>query len=189
VGTVQLEIPSFPVLLPLGIVLMVVSAAVLHRRGSLTGPRLGAAWFAGWYAVAVLGATMLPTVLVRDGIRPDFYRIILWPIFTMRPDDFVLNIVMMLPLAAVLRTVFGVRDKRRVVLTGFLISLAIELTQLALMLTLHGNRWADTNDLISNTLGAWLGYLAFRRLLRREGVRRFVDRAELRRTQVDATRS
>jgi glycopeptide antibiotics resistance protein len=170
-------IPALPILVPLGIVLMVVSAVVLRRRGELDPWRLGACWLAGWYAVAVLGATMLPLPLSWGAGDPELYRILWLPIATMRPDDFILNIAMMLPLAALLHVVFGVRDRRRVVRTGFAISAAVETVQLFLILFLHGNRWADTNDLIANTLGAWLGWLAFQRLLRHEGIRRVARRA------------
>jgi glycopeptide antibiotics resistance protein len=164
----QIEIPALPVLLPLGVVLMVVSAVLLVRSGRLTAHRLGTAWFAGWYVVAVLGATMLPMPLAwgPGSGDPELHRIILVPLVTIRPLDCLLNIVMTLPLAALLHMVLGVRDRRRVVLTGFLLSLAIELTQTVLVLAVHGNRWADVNDLMSNTLGAYLGWLAFRRLMR-----------------------
>ncbi|MBB4765176.1 VanZ family protein [Amorphoplanes digitatis] len=164
----QLTVPALPILIPLGTVLMVVSWVVLRRRGLLTTGRFVAASASGWYLVAVLGATMLPLRLAwgENAGEPELYRIILVPLTTMRVDDFLLNIVMTLPLAAVLRLVFGVRDKGRVVLVGFLLSAGIEVTQAILCLTLHGDRWADVNDLISNTLGALLGYIALRRLLR-----------------------
>jgi glycopeptide antibiotics resistance protein len=175
----HLEIPALPILLPLGLALMAASWVVLRRLGALTAPRLGAAWLAAWYAVAVLGATMLPLRLAwgEGAGEPEFYRFLLIPVATMRPDDFVLNIVMTLPLAAVLHVAFGIREKERVVRLGLLISVAIESTQAVLLLTLHGNRWADVNDLMANTLGAWLGFLAFRRLLRLPAVRRAVDRS------------
>jgi glycopeptide antibiotics resistance protein len=171
------EIPALPILLPLGLVLMAAAWALLRRRGQLTAPRLGAAWLAGWYAVAVLGATMLPLHLAwgEGSGGPELYRILLVPIRDMRVDDFVLNVVMTLPVAALLHTVFGIREKGRVVLLGFLASAAVESTQLVLLLTVHGNRWADVHDLIANTLGAWLGYLAFRRLLCVDAVRRVVE--------------
>jgi len=177
----HLTIPALPVLLPLGAVLMAASWLSLHRRGLLTAPRLGVVWLAGWYAVAVLGATMLPLQLAwgEAAGEPELYRFLLVPVATMRPDDFVLNIVMTLPLAALLHTVFGIRDKGRVVRLGFVLSAAIESTQAVLLLSLHGNRWADVNDLIANTLGAWLGYLAFQRLLRLAAVRRLVGRSSL----------
>ena len=173
----QIEIPALPVLLPLGAALMVLSWLLLRRSGRLTARRLGVAWSAGWYAVAVLGATMLPMPLAwgPGSGDPELHRIILVPLVTVRPLDCLLNIVMTLPLAALLHLVAGVRDRRRVVLTGFLLSLAIEFTQVVLVLALHGNRWADVNDLMSNTLGAYLGFLAFRRLLRLTGFRRAVE--------------
>lgn len=166
--TAQIEIPALPVLLPLGVTLMVVFAVLLHRRGLVSPPRLLVGWFAGWYAVAVLGATMLPMHLGwgADVDGPDLYRVLWIPVLDMRPLDFVLNTIMTMPLATVLYLVFGVRSRRRVVLTGFLLSLGIESTQLMLLLTLDGNRWADVNDLMSNTLGTWLGYLLLRRLMR-----------------------
>ncbi|MET0418426.1 MAG: VanZ family protein [Actinoplanes sp.] len=173
----QLVVPALPIMVPLGIVLMVVSWFVLRRRGEPNPWRLGAAWLAGWYAVAVLGATLLPLRLSWGQGEPELFRILLFPFVTMRPDDFVLNVAMTLPLAALLHVVFGVRDRRRVVRTGFLISLTVETVQLFLLLFLHGNRWADTNDLIANTLGAWLGWVAFQRLLRHDAVRRLAERS------------
>jgi glycopeptide antibiotics resistance protein len=170
-------VPALPILLPLGVVLMAVSGLLLHRRGLLGARSLATSWIAGWYVVAVLGATMLPLPLSwgPGAGPPELHRIILVPLITMRVDDFVLNIVMTLPLAALLFLVFGVRDKRRVVLTGFLGSLVIELTQAVILLAWHGNRWADVNDLTSNTLGAWLGFLIFWRVMGSAGVRRAVQ--------------
>jgi glycopeptide antibiotics resistance protein len=170
-------VPALPILLPLGAVLMAVSGLLLHRRGLLGARRLVTSWIAGWYVVAVLGATMLPLPLSwgPGAGPPELHRIILVPLITMRVDDFLLNIVMTLPLAALLFLVFGVRDKRRVVLTGFVGSLVIELTQALILLAWHGNRWADVNDLTSNTLGAWLGFLIFWRALGSAGVRQAVQ--------------
>jgi hypothetical protein len=92
----------------------------------------------------------------------------------MRVDDFLLNVVMMLPLAALLYLVAGVRDRGRAVLVGFLISLVIEIAQAVIDIAWHGNRWADVNDLTSNTVGAWLGFLIFWRVMRRAGVEQVV---------------
>jgi glycopeptide antibiotics resistance protein len=180
----RIDIPALPVLLPLGAVLMVVSWWTLRRRGTLTTPRLLTAWVAGWYPVAVLGATFLPLHLAwGPGTGPpDRFRIILVPLVTMRPDDFVLNTAMMLPLAALLRLVFGVRGVARAVGAGFLISFGIEATQAVLDLTLHGDRWADVNDLTSNTLGALLGALLLGRALRSAAVRHGVEQCTLARS-------
>ena len=182
----QLDVPALPILLPLGGVLMLLSLLLLHRRGMLTARRLATAWFAGWYAVAVIGATLLPLHLSwgPGAGRPELYRIIIIPLTTMRVDDFLLNIIMTLPLAAVLLLVFGIRSRQSVVRVGFTISLVIEVTQLVLLLAWHGLRWADTNDLVSNTLGALLGYLALRRALDTEPVRRMLPDFSLVRTEV-----
>lgn len=173
----QIDIPALPVLLPLGVLLMIVFGVLLYRRGLLSARRLLVGWCAGWYAVAVLGATMLPMHLAwGEGTGgPDLYRLILIPVLEMRPLDFALNTLMTMPLATVLYLVFGVRREGRVVWTGFLLSLTIESTQLILLVTLDGNRWADVNDLLSNTLGAWLGCLLLRRLMRSGHFRRVVE--------------
>lgn len=178
----QIDVPALPVMVPLGIVLMAVSWAVLRRRGPLTAWNLGATWAGCWWAVAVLGATMLPLHLGWGAFygEPGYYRILPIPVYDMRPSDFALNIVMTLPLAGLLHVIFGVRDRFRVVLIGFLLSLTIETTQLILDLTLQGTRWADVNDLISNTLGAYLGFLAFRRLSRFPRFRRLVGKCTFR---------
>jgi glycopeptide antibiotics resistance protein len=177
-GSDLLVVPALPVLVPLGIVLMAVSAIWLWRRGTMSVPRLAAVWLAGWYLVAILGATFLPLELELGDQPgpPSLHRLTLIPVLTVRPRDFVLNVIMTLPLAALLHIVFGIVAKRRVVLSAFLLSLVIEVTQALLVVTVNGNRWADTNDLIANTLGAYLGYLWFRDLLTYAPVRRVVDR-------------
>jgi glycopeptide antibiotics resistance protein len=177
----QVDVPALPILLPLGVVLMLASWVLLRRRDLLTARRLGTACLAGWYAVAVIGATLLPMHLAwGDGAGPpELYRITLIPLTTMRVDDFLLNIVMTLPVAALVYVVFAVREKSRVILVGFVISVAIEVTQGVLDIALHGNRWADVNDLISNTLGVLLGYLAFHRAMRFEAFRRVVESCAL----------
>jgi glycopeptide antibiotics resistance protein len=173
----RLDIPALPVLLPLGALLMVVSVVVLHRRRQLTAVRLAVFWLAGWYAVAVIGATLLPMSLAwgPGAAPPDLARILWVPIIDMRKRDFVLNTLMTVPLATVLYLVFGVRDWGRVVLTGFLLSLSIEVTQLTLLLTLSGQRWADVHDVVSNTFGAAFGYVVLWRLMRFARFRRVVE--------------
>ncbi|AEV86547.1 hypothetical protein ACWT_5530 [Actinoplanes sp. SE50] len=169
----RLEIPALPVLLPLGAVLMVLSWWWLRRQGRLTTRRLVVAWALCWYAVAVLGATMLPAHLSwgPGAGPPATYRILLVPTLSMRRRDFVLNMMMTLPLAALLHLNFGIVDRLWVVRTGFLLSLSIETTQLVMILTVHGTRWADVNDLLSNTIGTIVGFVVWHRLMRVERLR------------------
>ncbi|MDY7083576.1 MAG: VanZ family protein [Actinomycetota bacterium] len=184
----RLEVPALPILIPLGVVLMVLASVVAHRRRVTAPGPLFAAWVAGWYAVAVVGATMLPLRIAwgPEAGGPELYRFLLVPVLTMRVDDFILNIIMTVPLAAALRVVAGIRDRRRVVLIGFLISLSIETIQGLLLVFLHGDRWADVNDLMANTLGAWLGWLI---VVRGKGVARTLDRWALLRQPEPLTRS
>jgi glycopeptide antibiotics resistance protein len=172
----QLDVPALPVLVPLGGVLMILSWVLLRRRGRLSARRLTTAWVAGWYAVAVIGATLLPLRLHwgPDAGPPELFRIIFVPVSTLRPIDFVLNVIMTLPLAALLYLVAGLRERRRVVLVGFLTSLVIEIVQAVLVVAWHGTRWADINDLVANTVGTLIGFLAFRRAMRSPDVRRLV---------------
>lgn len=65
------------------------------------------------------------------------------------------NIVMFLPLGFFPPLLWNGNALRKALLTGFLTSLAIELCQLPL------GRGSDVDDLILNTLGAFLGYLIF----------------------------
>lgn len=172
----QFVVPGPPILLPLGVLLMVVSWAVLRRRARATPMRLVAAWSAGWYAVAVLGATLLPLHL-SWGAEPQLFRINPIPFVHLRPRDLVLNVMMTLPFAAILQVVFGVRDRTRIIRLGLLLSASIEVTQCALILLAHDNRWAETSDIIANVSGVVLGYLAFERLLRFPAVRRVAESA------------
>lgn len=164
----QFTVPALPVLLPLGGVLMVLSWLWLRRNNRLTARRLLFAWALSWYAVAVLGATMLPMYLSwgPDAGPPATYRILLIPTLAMRRRDFVLNMMMTLPLAALLHLNFGIVDKLRVVRIGFCLSLCIEITQLIMIVTVHGNRWADVNDLLSNTIGTIFGFVGWRWFIR-----------------------
>lgn len=78
----------------------------------------------------------------------------------------VLNVVLFVPLGALLRRLAG-RSLRTTVLIGLAVSLAIEATQYTGIWGLYpcGFRVADVDDLIANTLGAWAGAVIAPRLL------------------------
>lgn len=74
-----------------------------------------------------------------------------------------LNVLLFVPLGFILPLLWKEFRSRRVLcFTGFLLSLGIELAQLL------NSRISDVDDLIMNTLGAWLGY-ALLMLLSRSG--------------------
>lgn len=73
------------------------------------------------------------------------------------PVDSILNILLFIPLGLFLPLLYREYDRAfRIALTGFFFSLSIEFLQM------FGRGASDINDLISNTAGAYLGYLAYR---------------------------
>ena len=69
------------------------------------------------------------------------------------------NIIMLMPVGFFLRALFHCSTKR-VLLTGFCISLVFELIQLSGLFFIYPRpyRMFDVDDLIGNTFGAWTGY-------------------------------
>ncbi len=75
------------------------------------------------------------------------------------------NVFLIYPLVLALLFLFKEwRSTKKVVWYGFLISLTIELTQLLLDFFFDFNRVFETDDLITNTLGAYLAYLTYQKL-------------------------
>lgn len=96
-------------------------------------------------------------------IRPEL-NLNLVPIIGMIDDwkNSILNILLFVPLGATLPLLWcKFRTQRNAVLFGFAVSFAIELLQ---MLTF---RATDVNDLITNTLGTYLGFLCAKCLLKK----------------------
>lgn len=89
------------------------------------------------------------------------------PVLTIDVKTFVLNIIMLMPFGMYLpflsRKIRSVKQAARL---GFYVSLSFELTQLAIRILLGSGRSTDINDLIANTLGAVIGFLLIRQLLR-----------------------
>lgn len=109
-----------------------------------------ALYLAGVYNVA--GGPELPY------IAPDF-NMNLIPIIDIFNDPWaylltsVLNVIMFIPMGFILPLLWkGFRSVKRICITGFAMSLIIELAQLL------NHRISDVDDLITNTLGAFLGY-------------------------------
>lgn len=71
--------------------------------------------------------------------------------------DTILNVILFLPLGFFLPLMYkNFKNVGKVVLTGFLLSLSIEIVQM------FGRGSTDVNDLITNTLGTILGYLFYK---------------------------
>ena len=113
------------------------------------------------YLAVVYVLVGLPTVTY---IRPEL-NLNLIPILPMAEDlkNSVLNVVLFVPLGILLPIGWKrFRERRYALQLGFGISLCIELLQ---MLTF---RTTDVNDLITNTLGTYLGYLAAREMMKQK---------------------
>ncbi len=116
------------------------------------------------YMAAVYGVTGIGTIWdVKRFVTAStsgFDRIYLVP-FSSSPESmmpYVLNIIMTIPLGFLLPLIWKqFRTIRKVALSGFLLSLSIELSQL-----FTESRTTTTDDLIMNTLGAIIGYFIFK---------------------------
>ena len=139
------------------------------------GPR--AALLLALWAVAVVAATMFP-------IRPHqiswagsaWWAVIVWVPFAVPPLGFAANVAMFVPLGVLLPLLWPrTGSVARMAAWGLGVSAAIELTQLALWVTIGNVRTVDVNDLMANTAGAVLGLLALRLALFGLARRRYDD--------------
>ncbi|MEU4692446.1 VanZ family protein [Actinoplanes sp. NPDC023714] len=157
----QTEIPALPVLLPLAAVLFVVTWWRL--RGDLG--RLLIGWLSAAYGLAVLAVTFLPLQIATGdhANRIAWYEKGNWiPLLTIDVVTFVANIVMFLPLGALLAMTGRTRTARQVAVIALACSAAVEVVQFLTNVLVSSGRQADVNDLIANTLGGVLGFLAWR---------------------------
>lgn len=173
-GTFVAQVQSGPVLIPLLIGVVVVWLLALGHRRALTGWRAVTVLVTTAYAVGVVAVTFFPwqvpfgttdDVLVGAGPRGEVaLRSLLnvVPLVTIDTTTFLLNILMTLPLGALLPLVVRVRSVPAVALVGLLVSGTIEVGQGVGDVLLGLTRTVDVNDLISNVTGTVLGLLCFR---------------------------
>jgi glycopeptide antibiotics resistance protein len=157
--------PGWALLLLLG--LPAVLIAMRHRSGA-SRRRLFAVGLLYLYAVLVTAVTQFPVRIWPAPFWNDeqWWSVLRWIPFQVPPVGFVLNIVMFMPLGALIPLLWPRADTwRRLTLIGAGASAAIELTQFVLWVTLGSRRTVDINDLISNTAGAVLGLLVLRVLV------------------------
>ncbi|NFO14253.1 VanZ family protein [Clostridium botulinum] len=115
------------------------------------------------YLAAVYGVTGIGTIWdVQRFVTTstsEFDRIFLVPFSSSQVImPYVLNIIMTIPLGFLLPLIWKqFRTIKKVALSGFLLSLCIELSQLFTQ-----SRNTTTDDLIMNTLGAIIGYFIFK---------------------------
>ncbi|KKI90032.1 hypothetical protein WQ54_23195 [Bacillus sp. SA1-12] len=89
------------------------------------------------------------------------------PILTIDIPSFVLNVIMLIPFGVYLPLLNDKVDSaKKAAKYGFFLSLSIEALQLIIELSLGSGRTADINDLIANTLGAAIGFLIIKKLVK-----------------------
>lgn len=159
------------VLLPCVVVYALLRGRGKHVGGAATG-RLPLVVLLAAYFCAVFYLTGSGTLydLLRRGLELGHANINWLPFsHDISPVGYALNVVLFLPLGFLLPVIWPcMRSLGRVALSGLSVSLLIELSQLL------NPRSSDVDDLLMNTLGAVLGYLAFRvlaGLLRRDAKR------------------
>ncbi|MEU8242204.1 VanZ family protein [Actinoplanes missouriensis] len=159
----QTQIPALPVLAPLAVILFAAVGWRLRR----TPGRLLLGGAAVAYALAVVAVTLLPLQIATG----DYANQIPWyekgnwlPVITIDVVTFVANIVMFVPLGVLLA--LGDRTRTRTAGNVARIALAcsatVEIVQFLTNVLVSSGRQADVNDLIANTLGGVIGFLAWR---------------------------
>ncbi|PAE40535.1 VanZ family protein [Bacillus sp. 7884-1] len=89
------------------------------------------------------------------------------PILTIDIPSFVLNVIMLIPFGMYLPLLNGKVDSaKKAAKYGYFLSLSIEVLQLIIEVTLGSGRIADINDIIANTLGAAVGFLIIKKLVK-----------------------
>lgn len=119
---------------------------------------IAAAFVFCYYIIGVLTMTSI------GKLRAFSPRLVLIPFLDMisGPVDTILNVILFLPLGVFLPLLYKkYKGIGSVALTGFSFSLSIELIQM------FGRGTTDINDLITNTVGASLGYLVYKLLFKR----------------------
>lgn len=151
----SIMIAALSSLTPLTVVYLIFHFAYLRRI-----QRTASCFLLSLYFSAVYYVTGLPTVLFTT-FDPEFYLLPLIGILFDLRNSF-LNIILFLPLGFLV-PLFSERFRslRAVLILGLTCSLFIEVAQM------FTYRLSDVNDLITNTLGAVLGYRLIRPVVRK----------------------
>ncbi len=159
-----IDVAAAYVLLPVGLLMLAVG---LRGRPHTRRHTL---WVAAGtlYALAVLDATLFPMQLMLGdtGNQAAWWsQVNPIPLVTMSPGSFILNIVLFLPLGALLAIAPRPVSLREATTIGLACSALIEAVQLTLDVAASLGRSADVNDLLANTLGAVVAFVLTRALI------------------------
>jgi glycopeptide antibiotics resistance protein len=166
-------IDSWYILLPVFILFLLSLFIGTRKKGYRAGQYFLLITFA-IYLLAVIHLVFFPIEVwlgVNKSTQP-FWLVILQeinfiPILTIDIPGFVLNILMLLPFGMYLPLLNSkIVSAKKAAKYGFFLSLSIEVLQLTLEIALGSGRTADINDIIANTLGAAVGYLIIKKLVK-----------------------
>ena len=152
------EVPVLPVVVPLGVLVFAVLLWRLHRRAALTLPRVVVAAVVAVYVAGVVANSLFPVFIGKDGVEPWWLTLNLVPLVNTSVGDMLENVAVFVPLGVLLPLVARAASLPRVLLWGFLVSLAIEVLQLVNSVVSNGGHASDVNDLLANVLGAAVGF-------------------------------
>lgn len=102
-------------------------------------------------------------------LTPWYKAINFIPILTIDVKTFILNIMMLMPFGLylpLLNSKFA--SLKNIAYHGFFLSLSFEVFQLMIRIVFGNGRSTDINDLIANTIGAIVGYILIKALLKRK---------------------
>lgn len=160
----SLDVPGLPVLIPIAAAVLVLLALRSRRRGTVAVWRLGLLAVLCVYGVGLLRSVLFPYPLVVGAARQDLppWHVFVQPLPLVTvpedPSGMVLNVLLFLPLGVLLPLLLRRPTIGRVLGTGALVSVGIELVQLLGDVTISTGRIADVDDLIGNVVGTLVGY-------------------------------
>ncbi|GAA4189997.1 hypothetical protein GCM10022219_06630 [Microbacterium oryzae] len=156
------EVPVLPVAVPFGVVVFVIQLVFLLRRGRFTWPRAAVAAAISVYAAGVFANTVFPIFLnPPPNEEPWAPALALIPFHDYELADALTNVVVFVPLGILIPLLMRRPSWWKTLLTAAVVSLTIELLQLAAQRLFSGGHVADINDFIWNTVGGVVGYVIF----------------------------
>lgn len=185
----MLTIDQSPVL-PLLFAVYAATMATLWWRGRrYTLPQYAAMTAFVAYGLVVVGFVLLPihVTLPVDANIAQYLSGARWrggwnivPFIHADARQFLMNVALFVPLGILLPLLLVRYESAvRVVRAGFMLSVAIEVAQYVIYVAFASGRSTDIDDVIANTLGAVVGYLVFRLLMRLGPIRRLIYQMRL----------
>ena len=172
---IQFTIPSWYVLIPLFLVLVMYYGSKTFARGVYAVPQFVVILSFIVYSLAVIHLVFFPidVNIGQYANQTPWYKTINFiPILTIDIKTFVLNIVMMIPLGIYLPLLKSKFNRAASVVWFTLwISLSLEAFQMIVRIVLGSGRSTDINDLIANTIGGAVGFLAYLILIKAKPIR------------------